>query len=472
MRSPSIPTHRASRGPPSPFRGGKGEAGSAGAPTEGDVNLSPARQAWLATLDAPTRAILDEDAQYFFHQSLSTPCLDTIVGAEGATLTDLAGRRILDFHGNSVHQVGYAHPRVIAAVKAQLDALSFSPRRYTNRPAVDLARRLAELAPGGPNKVLFAPSGAAAIGMALKLARLATGRHRTVSMWDSFHGANLDVLSVGGEALFRKDIGPLLPGSEHVPPLDQTERFFGGDGHAFDRLADYIDYILGVDGAIAAVVAEPTRWTTVVPPPAGFWPSIRASCDRHGALLVFDEIPSCLGRTGRMLASEHFGAVPDILVVGKGLGGGIMPMAAMIARADLDIAGETALGHYTHEKSPVGAAAALATLDVIAEERLVERARKLGGHGLDRLRAMAAKHPAITDVRGLGLYFGIEIGDANAGPSHARAEAILYACLERGLSFKIGGGNVLTLCPPLAIAVEELDRAFDILEEAISLVGG
>src|ERR1700676_4305820 len=261
---------------------------SGGIASEGDVNLSPARQAWLAKLDAPTRALLAEDAQYFFHQSLSTPCLDVVTSASGAILGDIAGRRILDFHGNSVHQVGYAHPKVIAAIKAQLDQLSFTPRRYTNRPAVDLARRLAELAPRGPNKVLFAPSGAAAIGMALKLARLATGRHRTISMWDSFHGANLDALSVGGEALFRRDIGPLLPGAEHVPPLDQAERFFGSDGQAFERLADYIDYVLGVDGAIAAVIAEPMRWTTVVPPPAGFWPRIRASCNRHGALLIFD----------------------------------------------------------------------------------------------------------------------------------------------------------------------------------------
>jgi 4-aminobutyrate aminotransferase len=446
----------------------RGRPGS-GTESEGDVNLSPARQAWLATLDERTRALLDEDARFFFHQSLSTPCLDAIEAAEGATLTDLAGRRILDFHGNSVHQVGYAHPRVIGAIKAQLDSLSFSPRRYTNRPAIDLARRLAELAPGGPNKVLFAPSGAAAIGMALKLARLATGRHRTVSMWDSFHGANLDALSVGGEAIFRRDIGPLLPGSEHVPPLDQAERFFGHDGQAFERLADYVDYILGIDGAIAAVVAEPMRWTTVAPPPAGFWKHVRASCDRHGALLVFDEIPSCLGRTGRMFACEHSGVVPDILVIGKGLGGGIMPMAAMIARADLDIAAETALGHYTHEKSPVGAAAGLATLDVIADEGLVDRARELGAYGLDRLRRMADERPAIGEVRGLGLYFGVEIDGETPAEASGRAEAILYACLERGLSFKVGGGNVLTLCPPLTVAVEELDRAFVILDEAISV---
>src|SRR6516225_7041859 len=427
------------------------EAGSDGAASEGDVNLSPARQAWLATLDVPTRALLDEDAQCFFHQSLSTPCLDAIVGADGATLTDVAGRRILDFHGNSVHQVGYAHPRVTAAIKAQLDALSFSPRRYTNRPAVDLARRLAEMAPGGPNKVLFAPSGAAAVGMALKLARLATGRHRTISMWDSFHGANLDAISVGGEALFRRDVGPLLPGTEHVPPPGLAERFFGQDGRGHERLADYIDYVLEVQGDVAAIIAEPMRWTTVEPPPPGFWPKVRESCDRHGTLLIFDEVPSCLGRTGTMFACEQAGTAPDILVLGKGLGGGIMPMAAIVARADLDVVPDGALGHYTHEKSSVGCAAALATLDVIQEEGLLAAARELGAHALDRLGLMARREPRISGVRGMGLYLGVEIGRRGEREANALTEQLLYRCVEAGLSFKLGGGNVVTLCPPLTI---------------------
>jgi len=185
---------------------------------EGDGNLSPERQAWQARhLDAATRATLAEDERWFLRQSLSTPCLNVAVRAEGCHLVDSQGRRILDFHGNSVHQVGYGHPKVVAAVKAQLDLLPFCPRRYTNRAAIDLARRLALLAPGRLDKVLLPPSGSAAIGMALRLARYATGRHKTVSMWDAFHGANLDAASVGGEALFRRNAGPLLPGAEHVP---------------------------------------------------------------------------------------------------------------------------------------------------------------------------------------------------------------------------------------------------------------
>jgi 4-aminobutyrate aminotransferase len=436
------------------------------AASEGDVNSSAERARWTSKLDAETRALLDEDTRYFLHQSLSTPCLDVLERASGATLVDVEGREILDFHGNSVHQVGYGHPTVVAAVKAELDRLPFSPRRYTNRPAIELARRLTALAPGDLGKVLFAPSGAAAVSIALKLARYATGRHKTLSMWDAFHGANLDAISVGGEALFRRDVGPLLPGSEHVPPLHLVSRFFGDDGHGHERLADYIDYVLEVQGDVAAVLAEPMRWSTVEAPPGDFWPRVRASCDRHGALLIFDEIPSCLGRSGSMFVCEQVGAVPDILVIGKGLGGGVMPMAATISRSDLDVAPHAALGHYTHEKSPLGSAAAVATLDVIEQEGLVERSRVLGQEYLGKLRSLVETSPVLTSARGLGLYWGVDVVGIGGRSAQQTADKLLYACLDRGLSFKVGGEKVVTLCPPMTVTQDELGRAFAILEAA------
>src|SRR6478752_9719124 len=212
--------------------------------SEGDINLGDARAAWQrGYIDAETQALLDEDARWFLHQALSTPCLNVVERAEGIYLIDSAGRRIMDFHGNSVHQVGYGHPRVVEAVTRQLATLPFSPRRYSNRAAIDLARRLAELAPGRLNKVLFAPSGTAAIGMALKLARVVTGRHKTISMWDSFHGASLDAISVGGEAVFRNGIGPLLPGCEHVPPPDHRHCPWDCHGVCTLKCADYIEYV-------------------------------------------------------------------------------------------------------------------------------------------------------------------------------------------------------------------------------------
>ena len=155
-------------------------------PSEGDVNVSPARAEWRTSLSDAARTALDEDERYFLRQSLSTPCLAPIVRAEGTVLTDVDGRCILDFHGNSVHQLGHGHPKVVAAIRREMETLPFCPRRFANATATALARRLVETAPGDLDKVLFAPSGAAAISMALKLARYATGRHKTLSLWDSF----------------------------------------------------------------------------------------------------------------------------------------------------------------------------------------------------------------------------------------------------------------------------------------------
>ena len=436
--------------------------------SEGDVNLSPRRQDWAAEhIDATTAAMLDEDASCFLHQSLSTPCLNALQGSHGIYLEDTQGRKIMDFHGNSVHQVGHGHPRVIEAIKAQLDTLPFCPRRYTNQVAIDLARRLIDLAPGDLNKVLFSPGGTSAIGMALKLARYATGRHKTISMWDSFHGASLDAISIGGEALFRKDVGPLLPGTEHIPPPTRGQCLFNCADDEHSGCIEYLDYVLDMQGDVAALIAEPMRWTTVELPPPGYWRKVREICDRYGVLLIFDEIPSAIGRTGKMFVCEHFDVVPDMLVIGKGLGGGVFPMAALIARQELDIVGDRALGHYTHEKSSVGCAAALATLDCVIEDGLMQNSIALGQHALERLEAMQRQYPIIHEVRGLGLHLGIELR-RDGQPASDEADTVLYHSLAHGLSYKVGGGCVLTLCPPMTITREQLDQAFDIVEAGIA----
>lgn len=439
--------------------------------SEGDINLSPLRQAWHDNdLDATTRNLLDEDARYFLHQSLSTPCLNALKRCKGIYIEDVQGRRYMDFHGNYVHQVGYGNPDVIAAITRQMQTLSFSVRRYTNETAVALAKKLTELAPGNLNRVLFAPGGAEAIGMALKLVRVATGRHKTISMWDSFHGATLDAISIGGEQIFRNGIGPLLPGAEHVPPPDEYRCLW--DCHTRGgcdlKCANYIEYVLEKEGDIAAVIAEPVRSSPTIPPPA-YWQRIRAACDRHGALLIFDEIPHALGRTGRMFTCEHFDVVPDILVIGKGLGGGILPLAGIIAREELNVAAERALGHFTHEKNPVLCAAALATLNYIEEHHLMENARLVGGYALERMRAMMANHPLIGDVRGIGLMLGIElVRDRQTRERAAEAaERIMYSALRKGLSFKLMMGNIIGLFPPLTITQEQMDEALDIIEASL-----
>ena len=219
------------------------------------------------------------------------------------------------------------------------------------------------------------------------------------------------------------------------------------------------------------MIAEPIRSTPYIPKPE-YWQIIRKACDRHGTLLIFDEIPHALGRTGRMFTCENFDVVPDMLVIGKGLGGGVFPMAALIAREGLDVAGNRALGHYTHEKSPVACAAALATIRYVEENGLVEHARKLGRHALVRMNQMKERHPLIGDIRGLGLFLGIElVKDRTTGERAAdEAEAVMYAALSRGLSFKLTMGNILTLTPALTITRGEMDRALEIIEACLSEV--
>jgi len=449
------------------------------APSESEVNTSPRRWAWAERrLDDTARDLLARDARHFLHQSVSTPCLTAIRKAEGIWIEDVQGRRYMDFHGNSVHHIGYGHPRLIAAIKAQLHELPFTPRRFTSAPAIELAEKLAAVTPGDLGKVLLAPGGSDALEIALKVARAATGRFKTVSFWDAFHGAGFGAASVGGEELFRSGaIGPLLPGTEHVAPFTCYRCPYGyadRDGApdldvCHTTCANFVRYVLEKEGDVAAVVAEPTRAVPYLPPP-GFWQTVRQACNDHGALLIFDEIPTALGRTGRLFACEHEGVVPDILVLGKALGGAALPVAATVCRADLDVGGAYAFGHYTHEKNPVMARAALTTLAIIEEEGLAERAATLGAHALVRLQDMRQRLPLIGDVRGRGLLLGIELvhDRANKKPAPDIAEAVLYRALDAGLNFKISMGNVLTLTPPLVIAESDLEKALDIIEDCVA----
>jgi 4-aminobutyrate aminotransferase len=451
-----------------------------GAPAagEGDVNHSPRRRAWAArNITGASRDLIDRDARAFLHQSVSTPCLNAIARAEGIWIEDVAGRRYMDFHGNNVHHIGYGHPRLKAAIAAQMDALPFAPRRFACEPALLLAEKLGRLAPGGLSKTLFTTGGSDAIEVAIKLARAVTGRFKTLSVWDSFHGAGFAAASVGGEQMFRSGpIGPLMVGSEHVAPFACYRCPYGyrdldgGPDLALCRMtcADYLGYTLRREGDVAAVIAEPARAVPFLPPP-GYWRAVAEECAKHGTLLIFDEIPTGLGKTGRMFAYEHDGVTPDILVLGKALGGGILPIAAVLCRPELDVAGGYAFGHYTHEKNPVTARAALTTIEIIEDEGLVENAARVGAVALARLQEMKARHPLIGDVRGRGLLMGVELvtNRETKAPAADAAEAVMYRAMDAGLSFKTTMGNVLTLTPPLVVTEAEMMRALDILDAAI-----
>ncbi|HCM1318334.1 TPA: aspartate aminotransferase family protein [Vibrio parahaemolyticus] len=441
--------------------------------SEGDVNTTPARQAWNASMDDErTQALLKRDSEVFLHQAMSTPCLDTLEAAEGIYIQDATGKKYMDFHGNNVHQLGYGHPHVIKRVQEQIAKLPFSPRRFTNETAIECAEKLTQICGGELNRVLFAPGGTSAVGMALKLARHITGNYKVVSLWDSFHGASLDAISVGGEACFRQGMGPLMAGVERIPPAVSYRGAFpvadGSDVH----YADYLEYVIEKEGGVGAFIAEAVRNTDVQVPSKAYWKRIREICDKHNVMLIIDDIPNGMGRSGEWFTYQAYDIEPDMLCIGKGLGGGLVPIAAMVTKDKYNTAEQISMGHYTHEKSPIGCAAALATMEAIEQDGLLDKAKTDSQFMSEKLLEMKAKYPVIGDVRGIGMLWGIELVTDHESKARAydEAEALLYQCLNNGVSFKVSQGNVIQLSPPLIITREQLTEALAIFEEAIAKV--
>ena len=434
--------------------------------TEGDINTTSEREKWnLREKDKHTQLILEKDERYFIHQSMSTPCLDVLKSSKNSYIENLSGNKYLDFHGNNVHQIGFGNEELIQKLIAQLKTLSFSTRRYTNEPAVLFAEKLASIAPSDLNRVLLTPNGSSAIGIALKLARAITGKFKVVSFWDSFHGASLDAISVGGEAVFREAMGPLMPGVERIPP-PVTYRGIFENNEA--KCLEYLEYVFAKEGDIGAFLAETIRNTDVQIPSKEFWKEARKLCDKYGVLLILDEIPIALGRTGKLFAFEHYSIEPDIICLGKGLGGGIFPQAAVITRDKYNTFGELSLGHYTHEKSPLGAVAGMETIRIV--EGLLEKVKADEAFLKTELNRLKTKFDIIGDVRGIGILWGVELVLNRLTKEKAveAAEKVMYNCLREGLSFKVSSGNVLQLSPPLTITREELLKAIHILENSIS----
>ncbi|ELV8677243.1 aspartate aminotransferase family protein [Vibrio vulnificus] len=441
--------------------------------SEGDVNTTPARQAWNASMDDErTQALLKRDSEVFLHQAMSTPCLDTLEAAEGIYIQDATGKKYMDFHGNNVHQLGYGHPHVIKRVQEQIAKLPFSPRRFTNETAIECAEKLTQICGGELNRVLFAPGGTSAVGMALKLARHITGNYKVVSLWDSFHGASLDAISVGGEACFCQGMGPLMAGVERIPPAVSYRGAFpvadGSDVH----YADYLEYVIEKEGGVGAFIAEAVRNTDVQVPSKAYWKRIREICDKHNVMLIIDDIPNGMGRSGEWFTYQAYDIEPDMLCIGKGLGGGLVPIAAMVTKDKYNTAEQISMGHYTHEKSPIGCAAALATMEAIEQDGLLDKAKADSQFMREKLLEMKAKYPVIGDVRGIGMLWGIELVTDHESKARAydEAEAVLYQCLNNGVSFKVSQGNVIQLSPPLIITREQLTEALVIFEEAIAKV--
>ncbi|MFM8944081.1 MAG: aminotransferase class III-fold pyridoxal phosphate-dependent enzyme [Actinomycetota bacterium] len=375
----------------------------------------------------------------------------------GSVVEDLDGNRFLDLNaGIAVTATGHCHPQVVEAIQRQAEQLlHYSASDFFLPIYAETCEALGRIAPmAGPTRTFLSNSGTEAVEAGIKLARYATGRPYVIAMFQSFHGRSYGSLSLtASKAKYRTGFGPLLPGVHHT--------FFGDDEYLekvlFKRLVD--------PSEVAAIITEPVLGEGgYVFPPAGWFRYLRDLCDRHGILLVDDEVQSGVGRTGKMWAIEHEGVEPDVLLFGKGIASG-MPLGGMTARADLMSWGVGAHGS-TYGGNPVSCAAALATLDLV-EHGLMQHAAEVGERFLAGLRGIQTRHPAVLrEVRGRGLMIGMGMRD------HDLAVAFEEAAFHRGLLVLSCGDDAVRMAPPLVLRPDQVDTAVALLEETLVEVAG
>src|SRR5215471_16934282 len=368
---------------------------------------------------------------------------------EGCLMRDVNGREFIDCLGGfGVFALGHRHPNVIHAVKAQLDRLALHSQWMMNPVAADAARRLAEITPGDLRKTFWCSTGTEAVEGALKLARLYTGKKKFISTINSFHGKTLGSLSVTGRDLFRKPFLPLLDAA-FVPY---------GDASAIDK---------AIDGATAAVILEPIQGEGgVIVPPDEYLPEVREICTRRGVLLIFDEVQTGMGRTGKMFGCDHANVVPDIMALGKALSGGVIPCAAFHTTDEIFNAFHPNPFYHTSTfgANPLATCAAAATIETLTTGNVVENAARMGEYFMSGLRALQNQFPRIIrDVRGRGLLIGVEIVDAKVG------ESLAQRMFDRNvlIAYTLNKPEVIRIEPPFVITRELIDTALNRFEDSL-----
>ncbi|MCU0837254.1 MAG: aspartate aminotransferase family protein [Rhodospirillales bacterium] len=407
-----------------------------------------------------------------------------LTDAAGMYFTSHDGRRILDgIAGLWCVNAGHTHPKIAAAIAAQARTLDYAPPFQMGHPlAFEYAARLTEILPDGLDHVFFANSGSEAVDTALKIAlayhqvRGEGRRTRLIGRERGYHGVGFGGISVGGIANNRKAFGLGLPGVDHLPHThDLAHNAFSRGQPAWGaHLADELERLLALHGAetIAAVIVEPVAGSTgVLIPPKGYLERLRALCDQHGILLIFDEVITGFGRLGAAFAAEYFGVRPDLLTCAKGMTNGAVPMGGVAVRREIydafmqgpEIAIELFHG-YTYSGHPLAAAAALATLDVYRDEGLFERAAALAPYWQEAVHSLNGV-PHVIDVRNLGLVAGIELAPIPGQPTR-RAFDVFLACYEQGVLIRTTG-DIIALSPPLIIDKPEIDRLIDTIASAL-----
>jgi len=372
------------------------------------------------------------------------------VRARGSRVWDHTGKSYLDFCGGyGVFTLGHMHPKVVDAVRAQLEKMALSTRVLFNEQMAALAKALADMAPGDLAISFFSNSGTEAVEAALKLARLSTKRVHIVSTHNAYHGKTMGSLTATGRDVFKDSFQPLVPEFEHVP---------FGDLDALDR---------ALPGA-AAFIVEPVQCEGgVIIPPPGYLRGVRRLCDTHGALFIADEVQTGLGRTGYLWGVDAEGVVPDVMTIAKGLSGGVIPIGATISKRDVWMSafGKSPLMHTsTFGGNPLACAAGLAALEVLSEERLVERSREMGAYLKAQADAIQRRHPdVIKEVRGRGCVVGVELTAEGYGG------VIIPECLKLGMTaaYTLNQQRVIRLEPPLTVTKAEIDEAMTILARGV-----
>jgi len=408
-----------------------------------------------------------------------------VAGAEGRYFWDYDGKRYLDFASQLVNvSIGHQHPKIIAAIKEQAEKLCTIGPPMANESRSRLGRLLAEVTPGDLSMSFFTNSGAEANENAIKLARLYTGRQKIIARYRSYHGASLGGISLTGDP--RR--WPNEPGMPGVVRMFDPYTYRCPAGHPDPcpvcAGAPHLEEILQYEGpqTIAAVFLETVTGTNgVIPPPDGYLQSIREVCDRHGILLVFDEVMAGFGRTGRWFACENWDVVPDIITVAKGINSGYVPLGAMVFRKHIAdwVRDKFFPGGLTYAGHPLACASAVASIEAYQEEGVVENAAEVGAYLGEGLRGLAERHPSIGEVRGLGCFWGVELVKNRETremlvPYNASGEAaapmarLAKAALERGL-YLMTHWNMIMVVPPLTITREEVDEGLAILDEALAI---
>ncbi len=432
----------------------------------------PVRNPHLVTeLPGPkSRAMIERDSKVA-SPSYPRDYPFVISHGRGTEAWDVDGNRFLDFAaGIAVCATGHAHPRVVKAVQDAAARFLHISSDYWHEEMTALAERLSAIVPlGEPGMCFFCQSGTESVEGALKLARYVTGRQRIIAFLGSFHGRTMGSLSLTSSKYTQQaGFAPTMPGVTHVPyPNTYRPLFAGADqGRA---VLDYIRMLFERNvppQEVAAIVIEPLQGEGgYLVPPDGFLAGLRQLCDEHGILLVFDEVQSGIGRTGRMFASQHSGVLPDIMTLAKGLGSG-MPIGAVVAKQSIMKKWKKGAHGNTFGGNPVCCAAANATIDLVREQ-YVQNAAKVGAHFMKRLGELRADYPCIGDLRGQGLMIGMGLIEPDGTPARALVDRILHTAYRNGLLLLSCGVSTLRFMPPLCVTEAEVDEAMAYLRPSL-----